>query len=77
MEEYISESLNNHINNIKKYISECDMSKFGEEMKRAGIYSLITFSEKKLSDDEYWVFRKQIEQLSLNANNKCNCHKKI
>lgn len=76
-EEYIKGILDTHIANIRDNIKRCDMSNFGEAMKRSAVYAEAERRKDEISNDEYWVFMKEIEKLAKNANQKCECKKKV
>lgn len=76
-EEYIKGILDSHITNIRDNIKRFDMYNFGITMERAGVYAEAERRKDEISNDEYWSFMKEIEKLAKNANQKCECNKKV
>jgi len=76
-EEYIKRILDSHITNIRDNIKRCDMSNVGEAMERAATYAEAEWRKDEISNDEYWTFKKEIVKLAKNANQKCECKKKV
>lgn len=75
-EEYIRKILDTHIANIRDNINRCNMFNFGWAMERAGVYAEAERCRDEISNDEYWTFIKEIEELARCANQECECKRR-